>query len=572
MTELMREQPVATVTPEPTRQRRLFGEMLLERELISSRDLEAALKLQRTTGRRLGETLVALGLVSSGNVMRVLAQRLGLDYVEMTEITIDSIVAQAVPEEVARRYRVLPISRQADRVTVVMHEPSDVFAIDDLAMMLEATVVPVLADADQLDAAINRVWAGSNIQSTVHEASGGVADIAELTDLLAVAEEAPIVRMVNAILAQAVAERASDVHLEPTPNRLRVRFRIDGVLHDTSDAPLTVHRPAVSRLKIMAGIDIAKTRLPQDGRFSVTVNERNVDVRMATLPTAHGEAAILRLLDKTSGVIELRALGFSPHELDEYRSAFTASQGVIMTSGPTGSGKTSTLYATLLEIDSTSRNVIAVEDPIEYRIEGIKQVQVETRAGLTFPTALRSILRSDPDVILIGEIRDLETARIAAEASLTGHLVFSTIHTTSAAAVPLRLIDMGVEPFLVTSALTAVVGQRLVRRLCDCAEPSQPDEATRISLGLPDELLDAGTIRRAVGCSHCSGTGYFGRIGIYEVMRMSPDICRMVSARADRRDIERWAVSEGMDTLRMAALQRVADGTLSIDELVRAIA
>jgi type IV pilus assembly protein PilB len=550
-----------------------IGEMLLERELISVRDLEAALELQRKTGRRLGETLVALGLVSPGDVMRVLADRLGLDFVDLAETAIDSMVAQAIPEALARRYRVLPISRRDEVVTVVMHEPNDVFAIDDLALLLNASVNPALADPDQIQAAIDQVWAGSSIESSVDEATDDLDDPDDISDLMAVAEDAPIIRMVNAILAKAVAERASDVHLEPTLDRLRVRFRVDGVLHDTSEAPLTVHRPAISRLKIMAGIDIAKTRLPQDGRFSATVNDRQVDVRMATLPTACGEAAILRMLDKTSGVIELAALGFTSHELERYRAAFSTSQGAIITSGPTGSGKTSTLYATLLEVNSDARNVITVEDPIEYRVNGIKQVQVQNRAGLTFATALRSILRSDPDVILVGEIRDLETARMAAEASLTGHLVFSTIHTNSAAAVPLRLIDMGVEPFLVTSALTAVVGQRLVRRLCpQCAELCEPDLATRTSLGLPDELMDRGTIRRAVGCSRCAGTGYFGRLGIYEIMHMSSDVCRLVAARADRRDIERWAVSEGMDTLRMAALQRVADGTLSIEELRRVVA
>ena len=515
---------------------------------------------------------MALGLVTSANVLRVLAERLGLDYIVLADTSIDSMVAQSVPEQIARRYRALPISRHDDSVTVAMHEANDVFAIDDLAMLLDAAILPVLADPEQIDAAINRIWAGSNVESTLREAPGERHEADDVSDLLSDSEGAPIIRMVNAILAQAVAERASDVHLEPTPTRVRVRLRVDGVLHDASDAPLSVHRPTISRLKIMAGIDIANTRLPQDGRFSVTVNDRQVDVRMATLPTAFGESAILRLLDKSNGVIELGALGFMGGELERYRSLFNASQGVIMTSGPTGSGKTSTLYATLLEIDSESRNVIAVEDPIEYRIEGIKQVQVETRAGLSFPLALRSILRSDPDVILIGEIRDLETARIAAEASLTGHLVFSTIHTTSAAAVPLRLIDMGVEPFLVTSALTAVVGQRLVRRLCECAEPDEVDRDTRIRLALPDELLDAGTIRRAVGCSHCAGTGYYGRVGIYEIMPMTPDICRMISAGADRRDIERRAVSEGMDTLRMAALRRVAKGTLGVEELRRVIA
>jgi type IV pilus assembly protein PilB len=546
--------------------------MLVERNLLSVRDLDAALELQRKTGRRLGETLVALGLVSSADVTRVLAERLQLEFVDLADIAIDAVVAQSIPEALARRYCVLPISRHDHAVTVAMDAPNDVFAIDDLGLLLDAAIEPALADPAQIRAAIDRVWAESSLESSVDDAVDG-AESDEPGDLIAVAEEAPIVRMVDAILAQAIGERASDVHLEPTPDRLVVRFRVDGILHDASQAPLSVHRPAISRLKIMAGVDIAKTRLPQDGRFSVTLDGRHVDVRMATLPTAFGEAAILRLLDKSAGMIELGELGFSPDELERYREMVSVSQGAVITSGPTGSGKTSTLYATLLEIDRTVQSVIAVEDPIEYRMIGIKQMQADPRSGLTFPIALRSILRSDPDVILVGEIRDLETARIAAEAALTGHLVFSTIHTTSAAAVPLRLIDMGVEPFLVTSALTAVVGQRLARRLCShCAQAYEPDLEIRTRLGIPDELMDQGIIRRAVGCSRCANTGYHGRIGIYEIMAMTADICRLVAGGADRRDIERWAVSEGMDTLRMAALRRVADGTLSLEELLRVVA
>jgi type IV pilus assembly protein PilB len=548
---------------------RRIGELLVERELISPSDLDAVLELQRKTGRRLGETVIDLGLVSPGDFARVLAERLGVEFVELGETMVDPVVAQAVPEDLARRYSALPIRRRGDEVTIVLAEPNDVFAIDDIGMVLNASIVPVLADPGLLQATINRVWAGT-IESTVHAASDDVEHVDETVDLQLVSEEAPIVRMVNSILTQAVADRASDVHLEPTANRVRVRFRVDGVLHDTSEAPLSVHRPAISRLKIMAGIDIAKTRVPQDGRFTVDVDDRAIDVRVATLPTAHGEAMVLRLLDRRAGVFGLDALGLLPDELARYRKSFQVAQGQIMTSGPTGSGKTSTLYATLLEIDHVSQNVVALEDPIEYRIEGVKQMQVNTRAGITFPVALRSILRADPDVILVGEIRDRETAQIASEASLTGHLVLSTIHTSSAAAVPLRLIDMGVEPFLVTAALSTIVGQRLVRRLCEhCAEPDQPDAATRAAFRIPDSVMDNQSIRRAVGCGRCGGTGYHDRVGIYELLQMTDGIRRLVHDRAGRSDIERWAVSEGMDTLHMAALHRLAEGTIGVDELAR---
>ncbi len=551
-----------------------IGEMLLEEGLISPEHLEDALQLQRRTGIRLGETIVALGYVASRDVARLIAQRLDVEYLELSEITIDHMIVQTVPEEVARRYSAIPVSRRDGGVVVAMRDPRDVFAIDDLRLLLGAAVIPVMADPEQIIPAIERVWSGSSLATTVDEATtdaGGPSDA--LADLVAVTEDVPIVRLVNAILAQAADDRASDIHIEPGADRLRVRFRVDGVLHDASEAPLSLHRAAISRIKIMAGIDITQTRLPQDGRFSVSHNGRTIDIRMATLPTAHGEAAVLRLLDQSNGVMKLEALGFAPHELERFQDAFRKPQGAILTSGPTGSGKTSTLYAVLLEINTPDRNIIAVEDPVEYKTEGIKQVQIDVRAGLTFPVALRSILRADPDVVLVGEIRDAETARIAAEAALTGHLVLSTIHTTRAAAVPIRLVDMGVEPFLVSSAVTCVVGQRLVRRLCErCAEPHEPDATVRRSVGIPDELIDAGMIRRAVGCSACGGSGYRGRVALYEIMPMSEDINRLVVSRAPSAEIERWAVAEGMDTLRMAALRRVGDGILGIDEMLRVIA
>jgi type IV pilus assembly protein PilB len=547
-----------------------LGETLVERGLITRGDLEMALELQRKTGRRFGATLVDLEILSWPDLLHVLAERLGVTFVDLDTVSVDTIVAQSIPEDVARRYQVLPIARRGREIVVVMKEPSDVFAIDDLRLLLRAEIVPALGVPDQVRTAIDRIWGNATVGGATEEVETEFDDVAEVSDLLAVAEGAPIVRMVNSIIARAVAERASDVHLEPTRDRLRVRYRVDGVLKDASVAPLAMHRATISRLKIMAGMDIAKTRLPQDGRFSAALNERNVDVRVATLPTELGEAAILRLLDKSDGLMELETLGFGAAELERYRAAYSMPQGAVITSGPTGSGKTSTLYATLLEINRPDRSIIAVEDPVEYRVDGIKQMQVATRAGLSFPTALRSILRSDPDVILVGEIRDAETARLAAEASLTGHLVFSTIHTTSAAAVPLRLIDMGVEAFLVTSALTAVVGQRLLRRLCpDCAEVDVPDRQTRVDLDLPDDLMDGTMIRRAVGCPRCMHSGYRGRTGIYEVMSMTSRVCGLVKSGADRREIERVAVDEGMETLRTAALHHVAQGTVDLQELVR---
>jgi type IV pilus assembly protein PilB len=547
-----------------------IGEMLLERGLIRQADLETALQLQRETGRRMGETLVDMGIITSEALAQVLAERLGFEFVDLADTPLDWVTVHQIPEEVARRYQALPVDLRDGRLVVAMANPEDVFALDDIKVLTNSVVLPVMADPEQLREIIERTFNRSDVESSLDDATSDVADEADFSARLAEADDAPIVRLVNAILDQAIDERASDVHIEPCSTHVRIRFRIDGVLHDTSTAPLTVLRPFISRIKVMAGIDITRTRVPHDGRFSV--GRGNVDVRIATLPTAHGESAVLRLLNRNTGLLSLHELGFTTEELERYSESFRVPQGTIVASGPTGSGKTSTLYATLAELNTPDKGIITVEDPVEYRVDGIKQMQIDVKSGLTFPTALRSILRADPDIVLVGEIRDLETARIAAEAALTGHLVLTTIHTSRAAAVPLRLMDMGVEPFLVTSALSCVVGQRLVRKLCErCAQPDAPEPALLESLGVPAEVAAEGTIRRAVGCTHCHGSGYRGRMAIYEILPMSEEINRLVMSHSSSRDIERYAIAEGMDTLRMAALRRVVDGHLSIEEMLRVV-
>ncbi|HEX5616428.1 MAG TPA: ATPase, T2SS/T4P/T4SS family [Acidimicrobiia bacterium] len=549
-----------------------IGEMLIERGLISQEDLESALQQQRETGRRMGETLVDMGALRAEELQQVLAERLGFEYADLSDVSVDWVVAHQIPEEVARRYQALPLAQRDGRLVVAMANPEDVFALDDIKVLTKTVVQPVMVDPEALRELIERTFSQSEMASSLDDAASTMEEDQDVFALVAEAEDAPIIRLVNALIEQAVDERASDVHIEPGSGRLRIRYRVDGVLHDASEAPLAVHRPLVSRLKVMAGIDITRSRVPHDGRFSLSGSGRQVDIRIATLPTAHGEAVILRLLNRGNGLLSLAELGFHDDELARFSESFNKPQGAIVSSGPTGSGKTSTLYATLLEMHRPELSIITVEDPVEYRIDGIKQIQIDTKAGLTFPLALRSILRADPDVVLVGEIRDLETAKIAAEAALTGHLVLSTIHTTSAAAVPLRLMDMGVEPFLVTSALTCVIGQRLVRRLCErCAEPDNPEVELLHSLGIDETNIDQVTIRRAVGCSYCHNTGYRGRMAIYEIMPMSEEISRLVLSRASSRDIERWGVAEGMDTLRMAAMRRVASGELSIEEMVRVI-
>ncbi len=552
-----------------------IGELMLERGLITGDDLDAALQRQRQTGRRMGETLVEMGALSSFDLAQLLAEHLGVPFVDLRTHPADLMLAALVPDEVARRYGALPLARWDGQIVIAMANPEDVFALDDLRVLTGQPILTVMADPEQLREAIGRAYSRTDVESTVGDAASDYEDDFDTARLHEVTtEDGPIVRLVNALLEQAVDERASDLHIEPGADRVRVRFRVDGVLHDTSETPLAVLRPVVSRVKVLGALDIAQTRVPQDGRFSVNVHGRPIDVRVATLPTANGEAIVMRLLDRMRGVMDLDGLGLTERERARYEPAFRAPQGAVFVSGPTGSGKTSTLYATLMAINTPDKSIVSVEDPVEYRLDGIKQIQINPRAGVTFPRALRSILRADPDVVLVGEVRDAETAHIAAESAITGHLVFSTLHTTRAAAVPMRLVDMGIEPYLVASSLTCVLAQRLARRLCpDCAAPDKSPETEFLkSLGATEEMLQGAKFRKPVGCHMCQQQGFRGRVAVYEVMPFTEEIGRMVLDRASTVDIERLAVEEGMDTLRQAALHRVVRGEFTIDELLRVIA
>ena len=526
--------------------------------------------MQRRTGGRLGEILIELGFVTSLDSARVLAERLGMDFVDLAAAPVDEIMAQRIPEEIARRYRAIPIAMVDGVLRVAVADPTDVFALDDLQVITKAPIVPVVADPGQLLECANRIWSKPSMESRIDDA----ADLQDQEPehlLVAETEDAPIIRLVDAMITQATEERASDIHIEPSGERVRIRFRVDGVLHDASYTPRGVLRPVVSRLKVMAGCDISNSRTPQDGRFTLEGKGREVDVRMTTLPTASGEAVVLRLLDKSQGILELSKLGFEADDLKHYEQSYRASQGAILAAGPTGSGKTSTLYATLAELNDPTRSIVSVEDPVEYHMDGIKQMQVGRRGTVGFAGALRSILRADPDVILVGEIRDSETALIAAEAALTGHLVLSTIHTLSAATVPVRLIEMGVEPYLVTSSLQCVVSQRLARRLCqNCVtfSPATENEIEFLSLPGVDPLTEVG---RPVGCPACSNTGYRGRLAIYEVMTLTDDIRGLIAQRAAGPEIQRVAIEAGMRTLRVAGARRVREGTFGPDELLRVL-
>jgi type IV pilus assembly protein PilB len=456
-----------------------------------------------------------------------------------------------------------------------MSDPANVFALDDIRTITGMEVRPVVATVADVDSAIRRYGQfDQSAENIVSEATSQAADDAkDLDSMPSAVEEAPIVRLVNLLITQAVSDRASDIHIEPAERDLRIRYRIDGVLHEVMRSPKNIQNGLVSRLKVMADINIAERRVPQDGRVGLVVGGKAVDLRMATLPTVYGEKIVIRILDKTSALLKLEQLGFMEQPYERFEEGFRRPYGTVLVTGPTGSGKSTTLYATLNIINSPDRNIITVEDPVEYRLAGISQMQVNPKAGLTFSTALRSILRADPDVVLIGEIRDRETALIATEAALTGHLVLSTLHTNDAASAITRMIEMGVEPYLVASALDCIVAQRLARKLCDrCKLAYKPSEAELETAGFSnEEVVSIEELYRPEGCPHCGKTGYRGRMGLYEVMPVSEEVERMAAERRSSDDIRRLAVEQGMITLREDGLAKVRMGLTSLEEIFRVV-
>ncbi|MDQ1508926.1 MAG: type pilus assembly protein PilB, partial [Actinomycetota bacterium] len=496
---------------------------------------------------------------------------------DLSDRAVDGSVAALVTESLARRYQAIPIGWEEGRLVVAMADPSNVFAVDDIRAIAGAEVRTVVATATQINETIERFYRmDTDVDAVVQQATEDAHDEMDLSNVAELVEDAPIVKFVNLLVTQAVNDRASDIHVEPAEHDLRIRFRIDGVLHEVMRSPRSIQAGVISRLKVMADINIAERRIPQDGRISMKVGGRGIDLRVATLPTVYGEKVVMRILDKGQAVLHLEELGFLAETEARFEQAYRKPYGTILVTGPTGSGKSTTLYATLNQLNTPDRNIITVEDPVEYRLPGINQVQINPKAGLTFASALRSILRSDPDVVLVGEIRDRETAVIAVEASLTGHLVLSTLHTNDAASSPLRLVEMGVEPFLVTSALDCVVAQRLARRLCDkCKDPYQPTEAELVGVGWPTEDLKPGewpTLHRAVGCASCGRTGYRGRFAIHEAMLVSEEIERLIIERRSTEDIQKTAVMQGMLTLREDGLRKAAMGQTSLEEIFRVVA
>jgi type IV pilus assembly protein PilB len=554
-----------------------LGSLLIDEGLLTEAQLDAAVAEQARSGKPLGRLLIEQGTISEAELVRTLARQVGLEFVDLNDRTIDGSVAALVTESLARRYQAIPVGWEDGKLVVAMADPSNVFAVDDIRALAGAEVKTVVATASQIIETIEQFFRQDGEVDEVMQAATDEADEeTDLAGLSEVVEDAPIVKFVNLLVNQAVGDRASDIHVEPNESDLRIRFRIDGVLHEVMRSPRSIQAGVISRLKVMADINIAERRIPQDGRITMKVSGRSIDLRVATLPTVYGEKVVMRILDKSQAVLKLEDLGFLPEAHARFEASYRKPYGTILVTGPTGSGKSTTLYSTLNQLNTPDRNIITVEDPVEYRLPGINQVQIHPKAGLTFAGALRSILRADPDIVLVGEIRDKETAVIGIEAALTGHLVLSTLHTNDAASTPMRLVEMGVEPFLVTSALDCVVAQRLARKLCDkCKEPYQPTEAELVGAGWPAEELEAGewpTLNRAVGCGSCGRTGYRGRFGIHEVLTMSEEIERLIIERRSSEDIQKVALMQGMLSMRSDGLRKAGMGQTSLEEIFRVVA
>jgi type IV pilus assembly protein PilB len=524
-------------------------------------------------GEALARRLVQDRRVTEQQVAEAVALATGHRFTDLTEYEFDPEVIALVPEALCRRYRLLPLRIRRNRLTVGMINPTDIIALDDVASVTDLRIVPVVVAEDALSRAFERYLRSdselTDLSEQIGESSGAshVTFTEQLDDGDA---DAPIVRFVNLLITQAINDRASDIHIEPGEQRLTVRFRIDGVLHEMQRADRSIQDGVISRLKIMSSIDIAEKRIPQDGRISVMHDGRAVDLRVATLPTVWGEKIVMRILDNGGQRTSMDDLLFSTANEKAFREAITRPHGMVLVTGPTGSGKSTTLYTALREVANPRVNVITVEDPVEYRMPDINQVQVNPRAGLTFAAALRSILRADPDVVLVGEIRDRETALISVEAALTGHLVMSTLHTNDAPSALTRLTEMGTESFLVATALTAVVAQRLARRLCTrCQAPLDTDEASLVALGMPAHLAHDAHVNRAVGCSACSNTGYRGRVAVHEVMNVTEEVEHALVSHATGGEIREIALSQGMVPLREDGWAKVAQGITTIEEILR---
>jgi len=558
---------------------KLIGEILMETKGLSEEALAAALGIQVEKGGRIGEILIRQKAISEDDLLEALGIQFGLTFSpSLPTGDLQTEFTEQVPIQFLKKYSMVPVIT-GDDTMIAINDPLLFQPIDDLRLLLglNGTEV-VLASNATILSAINLAYdmsqrSAEQVIEGMHEEDTDsiISEIVETGDLLDDTSDAPIIKLVNLMLSQAVKGRASDIHIEPSQTKLKIRYRVDGILYDMLSPPKHIQSTLISRIKIMASMNIAEKRLPQDGRIEIKIGAKNIDIRVSTIPTAFGERVVLRLLDKTTILLRVADLGMRDENLKIFDQLIRSAHGIMLVTGPTGSGKTTTLYGALTSINTTDVNIITIEDPIEYQIEGIGQIQVNPKIDLTFANGLRSIVRQDPDVILVGEIRDLETAEIGIQSALTGHLVFSTLHTNDSAGAVTRLIDMGLEPFLVTSSVLAILAQRLVRQICpDCKEAYTPDEESLQSIGITPEMAAGRQVYRGNGCATCLQTGYKGRTGIFELMLMDDRIKNLILKTSDANAIKRMAVEEGgMITLRQDGAKRVLDGTTTIEEVFR---
>ena len=583
-----------------------IGELLLKEKRITPDQLQQALNNQKAGGGKLGYNLVKMGFVKDEEITALLSKQYGVPSINLAQFDIDAAVVKLIPADTAHKYQIVPLSRSGATLTIAMTDPTNVFAMDDIKFMTGYNVEPVVASETAVTEAIQRYYPSSAAAtkggssaaatpsggSTLEMASkgleelqaslGGTADVEVLEELQEISaealarqgEDAPVVRLVNVVLMSAIQKGASDIHIEPYEKELRVRYRIDGILYNIMSPPMKFRDAIVSRIKIMSKLDIAEKRLPQDGRIKIRFNEsgvaKEIDFRVSVLPTLFGEKIVMRLLDKDKLMLDMTKLGFEPESLAKFEAAILRPWGMVLVTGPTGSGKTNTLYSAISKINTPETNIMTAEDPVEFNLAGVNQVQVKENIGLNFAAALRSFLRQDPNIILVGEIRDFETAEIAVKAALTGHLVLSTLHTNDAPSTVNRLMNMGIEPFLVASSVHLICAQRLVRKVCsNCKAPAPLPPAALIQAGFAQDQVDGLEPVKGAGCERCNQTGYKGRVGLYEVMEIGEELRELILVGASGMELRRKAVDEGMITLRQSGLRKVKDGMTTIEEVVR---
>jgi len=563
-----------------------IGEMLVSAGKVSSDQLEQALEQQQKAGGRLGTHLVKLGFLEDDELVEFLSQRYGVPAINLAEVEIDETIIKIIPPDVSRKYTILPVSKAGARLTIAMVDPTNVFAMDDIKFMTGYNVEPVVASEAALREAIDKYY-GSTHSIELKKVMEDITDTddtdvevldedddIDLAELEQQSEEAPVVRLVNIILTDAIKRGASDIHIEPYEKEYRVRYRIDGILYEMMRPPIKLREAITSRVKIMAKLDIAEKRLPQDGRIKIKTKLGNkykdLDYRVSVLPAIFGEKIVLRLLDKDNLMLDMTKLGFEAESLRRFEQAIFRPYGMVLVTGPTGSGKTNTLYSALQRINTPEVNIMTAEDPVEFNLTGINQVQMKEQIGLNFAATLRSFLRQDPDIVLVGEIRDFETAEVAIKAAMTGHLVLSTLHTNDAPSSINRLMNMGIEPFLVASSVHMIVAQRLVRRICSsCKEPFEVPNQALSTLGFKKDEIKSLQLFRGRGCDLCSGTGYKGRVGLYEVMDIDEQVRDLILTGASAYELREKAHDAGMISLRMSGLQKIRDGVTTLDEVMR---